>query len=142
MHYSYPYPFFGVTLDDDTLYLQIKTDKGWYPLTPQSETEFFHLSVMNDFSVGFQRGESGSIKHMVYREGGREYLLPRVNTEPPASAPGEALPVTGAALASPPSTGIDSAVDWVTLTSALVLLALGAWMAWCGFRRLAFRSHS
>jgi hypothetical protein len=143
MHYSYPYPFFGVTLDGNTLYLQIKTDKGWYPLTPESETQFFHLSVMNDFSVAFQRGESGSIEHMLYREGGREYLLPRVTTEQPASAPGEALPITGGTPVRPHGFENGNDFNWITLTSALLLLALGAWMAWRGFRRRsALRSLS
>ena len=62
MRASYPYPFFGVMLDDDTLYLQVKTDKAWYPLTPEADDAFFHLSVGNDFSVAFERSESGTVE--------------------------------------------------------------------------------
>jgi hypothetical protein len=136
MSSSYPYPFFGVMLDGDTLYLQVKTDKAWYPLTPESDNAFFHLSVGNDFSVAFERGESGTVETMLYREGGREYALPRIPDEQAAAQPAAVTATTAQLL---DETG--AAPDYATrLGAALVAFALGAWMIWRGFRGRATSS--
>ena len=53
------YHFFGAVMDGNTLYRQVKTDKAWFPLTPQSEITFYHLSVNNDFNVTYVPDSSG-----------------------------------------------------------------------------------
>ena len=137
MRSSYPYAFIGVALDGDALVLQIKTDKGWYPLTPQSENEFFHLSVRNDFAVSFERDASGSIEHMLYREGGREYVLPPMAAEP-AADPTATAPATAASATAVSQMGeTGGSRGGTALGAALGLFAFGAWMVWRGFRRRA-----
>jgi len=77
-----PHAFYSVTKDDDRLYLQVKIDKGWYELTPQSETSFFHLSRFDDFTVTFIPDESGQITRFLYEVGGEAYTFTRMDTAP------------------------------------------------------------
>ncbi len=111
-----PYPFFGVALDGDTLLFQLKTDKGWYPLTPQSETSFYHLSFNDDFSIEFVPDASRGISHMVYTQPGRTYTLNRIRE----IQIGETGARVGAAS---------------RLALALALAVLGGMLAWAGARR-------
>jgi hypothetical protein len=129
-----PYPFFGVMFDGDTLVLQVKTDKAWYPLTPQSETSFYHLSVHDDFSVTFVPEASGGISHMLYEQGGQTYVLNRLaqaetqpGVVPSVDNPAAPQPQMGQTGASP---GVAS-----RFTPALALIALGGIMACTGLLR-------
>jgi hypothetical protein len=130
---SMPYPFFGVMLQGDRLVLQVKTDKAWYPLTPQSENSFYHLSFNNDFGVTFVPDASGEISHLVYEEGGRTYNMVRM---PQSESQSAALPAAETPTAPQPNLGQTGGNPSVgsRLTAALVLLALGALMAWSGLR--------
>jgi hypothetical protein len=77
-----PYTFFSVAQDGDELYLQVKADKAWYELTPQSETSFFHLSLHDDFRVTFDLDESGQAAQFLYEAGGQAYTFTRLDTVP------------------------------------------------------------
>jgi hypothetical protein len=128
------YPFFGVVLDGDTLVLQVKTDKAWYPLTPQSETSFYHLSVHDDFTVTFVPDASGGISHMLYEQGGQTYNLERMaqaETQPAAALPSDSP------TAPQPEMGQTGASRGVAsrFAPALALIALGGLMAWTGLHR-------
>jgi hypothetical protein len=78
-----PYAHFSVSTDEDNLYLQIKPDKGWYELIPQSETSFFHLSMHDDFQVTFIPDESRQAVQFLYEVGGQTYTFTRMDTMPP-----------------------------------------------------------
>lgn len=77
-----PHTFYTVAKDDDRLYLQVKIDKGWYELTPQSETSFFHLSRFDDFTVTFIPDESGQFTRFQYEAGGEIFTFIRMTTTP------------------------------------------------------------
>ena len=75
-----PHDFYSVSKDDDRLYLQVKIDKGWYELTPQSETSFFHISRYDDFEVTFILDDSGQVIRFLYEVGGVSYTFNRMDT--------------------------------------------------------------
>jgi hypothetical protein len=75
-----PHDFYSVSKDDDRLYLQVKIDKGWYELTPQSETNFFHISRYDDFEVTFILDDSGQVIRFLYEVGGESYTFNRMDT--------------------------------------------------------------
>ena len=77
-----PHAFYSVVKDEDRLYLQVKIDKGWYELTPQSETSFFHLSCYDDFKVTFIPDESGQVTRFLYEAGEETYTFARMGTGP------------------------------------------------------------
>jgi len=129
-----PYPFFGVVLDGDTLVLQVKTDKAWYPLTPQSESSFYHLSLHDDFTVTFVPEAAGGISHLLYESGGRTYQLNRMaqaETQPAAVPPADnrtaPQPLMGQA-GERPRAGL-------RIAPALMLVALGGMTVGMGLRR-------
>ncbi len=107
-----PYTFFSVAQDGDKLYLQVKADKAWYELTPQSETSFFHLSRHDDFQVTFVPDESGQAAQFLYETGGQAYTFTRLDTMPsliltsvaPTVAPTEQPTPTATATPAPTAT--------------------------------------
>jgi hypothetical protein len=136
-----PYPFFGVMLDRDTLVLQVKTDKAWYPLTAQSETSFYHLSVNNDFEVTFVLEASGEISHLVYEERGQTYNLNRMPQAEAQSAGGTAAESPAAPQTRLGETGGNPGVG-PRIAPALALVGLGALMARSGARRRGRKARS
>jgi hypothetical protein len=67
---------------------------------------------------------------MFYREGGREYALPRIPDEQAAEQP-----ATPTATAAPVLEETGAAPDYAgRLGPALVMFAFGAWLVWRGLR--------
>ncbi len=135
-----PYAYFSVTKDGDKLYLQIKADKAWYELTPQSETSFFHLSIYDDFQVTFVLDEFGLVPRFLYEVEGETYTFTRIDTTPlltvtsvvtsssptdtplePTSAPAEPSP-------APQPNQVERGVRWAWwLVPVLALIVLIVW---------------
>jgi hypothetical protein len=147
-----PHAFYSVTKVDDRLYLQVKVDKGWYELTPQSETSFFHLSRFDDFTVTFIPDESGQIIRFLYDAGGDTYTFSRMDTAPTSATATRVVPtptstkltatpalptVTPAKLSPEPQPGQNERdASWLLWFVPLLALAV-----WYGVRRwLSIRS--
>ncbi len=107
-----PHVYFSVAKDEDKLYLQVKSDKAWYELTPQSETSFFHLSRHDDFQVTFALDESGQVDQFLYETGGETHTLVRM-TEP---APMVVVPATPTAAPTEQPTPTATATPMPTAT--------------------------
>ncbi len=75
-----PNDFYYVAKKENRLYLQVKIDKGWYELTPQSETSFFHISRYDDFEVTFILDDSGQVIRFLYEVGEESYTFNRMDT--------------------------------------------------------------
>ena len=81
------YTHFAIDSDGERLILKIMPDKGWYELTPESETRFYHLSTYDDFSVTFVLDESGQATQFMYETSAGTYTFVRAGAEPePATA--------------------------------------------------------
>jgi hypothetical protein len=81
-----PYPFYRIDVLNETLYLKIKTDKGWLELLPLSETTFYHVSSFSQFEVTFLKDEDGEVNQFLYKEIGREYTFNRIIDGEPEQA--------------------------------------------------------
>jgi hypothetical protein len=91
----------------ERLVLKIMPDKGWYELTPESETRFTHLSTHDDFAVTFELDESGRATQFTYETRSETYTFVRSTptTIPPTAtpAPPTATPVPPTATPAPPT---------------------------------------
>jgi hypothetical protein len=92
----------------ERLVLKIIPDKGWYELTPQSETRFYHLSAYDDFTVAFELDESGQATQFLYETGADSYTFVRAGaqTEPATATPAPsatATPIPPTATPVPPT---------------------------------------
>jgi hypothetical protein len=76
-----PYPFYSIAMEEDQLYLKIKTDKAWLELSPISETSFYHVSSFSQFEVTFLQDGEGQFNQFLYKEAGREYTFTRIKDE-------------------------------------------------------------
>ena len=76
-----PYPFYSIAFENDTLYLQIKTDKAWLDLLPLSETSYYHVSSFAQFEITFIQDENGQVNQFLYQEKGKEYVFDRITED-------------------------------------------------------------
>jgi hypothetical protein len=76
-----PYPFYRIDILNDSLFLKIKTDKGWLELFPLSETDFYHVSSFAQFEVTFLKDENGEVNQFLYTENGEEYTFNRITED-------------------------------------------------------------
>ena len=73
---------FTLMREGDVLYVET-AEGARLELFPQSETSFFHLSLIseaNDFEARFIPDETGQITQALIKAGGQEFILRRINS--------------------------------------------------------------
>ncbi len=114
-----PYPFYSIAVENDALYLKIKTDKAWLELTPLSETSFYHVSSFSQLEITFLPDEDGQVDQFLYEENGRTYTFSRIKDEdaqPTAPTPNPPTPSPSTTITDvPTSTDEPTATPLATL---------------------------
>jgi hypothetical protein len=98
---GYPYPYYDIALEGETLVLKIYSDKGWLDLIPFAENSFYHASSFSNFEITFIPDDDGQVDQFLYLEGGAEYIFNRFEGENPTREP-----VTPTATANPTATAL------------------------------------
>jgi len=101
-----PYPFYSISIENDALYLKIKTDKAWLELTPFSETSFYHVSSFSQLEITFLPDEDGQVDQFRYEENGRIYTFSRIkddDAQPATSTPNPPTPSPSATFTDVPT---------------------------------------
>jgi hypothetical protein len=78
-----PYPAYEIAVEQGSLVLKIKPDKGWYGLQPISETSFFHVSSFSQFEVIFLPSNDGRVDQFIYTEYGKSHTFTRLSAATP-----------------------------------------------------------
>jgi hypothetical protein len=133
--------------DGERLVLKIIPDKGWYELTPQSESSFYHLSAHDDFTITFVLDESGEATQFLYetRAGSYTFLRAGAEPEPATVAPTQSTTPTGTPLpptstpvpptaaptllATPTATSVPPTATLIPPTAAPPQVAIGTLVA-------------
>jgi hypothetical protein len=144
-----PYPFYRIDVLNESLFLKIKTDKGWLELLPLSETSFYHVSSFAQFEVTFLPDENGVVDQFIYKEYGKEYVFNRLtgdvdeDSQQPAPSPSPSTILTPTPLSVDTSPEGDQTSSssleeslfletyWWILPGAVVIVLIG----WYLFRR-------